>query len=89
MVQVAAELKLTGGLEFFNHPNQICERLCVHLLHDMGAMKFDRSLGSSEFAGYLLIKQTRCDESHHFTLTWGELFITFAQFFRLRSLFVR
>src|SRR6266404_4937234 len=87
--QVDADLALAGGSEFFNHPDQIGERFGAHFLHNVGAMKFDRSLGGGEFAGHLFIQQSGCNQSHHFALTGGELSITLAQFSDFRSLFAR
>ena len=52
-------------------------------------MKFDRSLGGSEFAGDLFVKQSGGNERHHFALTRRELFITLPQFSGFRSLLVR
>src|SRR6185503_20119038 len=79
-------LALARGSKPFSHPNQIGERFRAHFLHDVGAMKFDRSLGGSEFAGDLFIQQSGCNERHHFALTRGELFITLPQFSGFSSL---
>jgi len=53
---------LAGDSELFSHPNQIGERFRAHFLHNVGAMKFDGSLGGSEFACGLFIEQPGCNE---------------------------
>src|SRR6267142_6997888 len=89
LVQVGYELALAGDAELFRHPHQIGEGFGTQLLHDVGAMKFDGSLGGGEFAGDLFVQQSGGNERQHFALTRGELFVTLAQFSGLRSLFVR
>src|SRR6266568_5453409 len=64
-------LKRAGGSKLFSHPNEIGERFCAHLLHDVRAMKFDRALGGGEFAGDLFVQQSGGNERHHFALTRG------------------
>jgi hypothetical protein len=60
LVQVGSNLVLAGDSELFGHPNQIGKRFCAHLLHDVGAMKFNRSLGGSEFAHEPLLITCGC-----------------------------
>src|SRR5580692_4392054 len=88
LAQVDSELTM-GKTKLFPHPHQIGERFSVHLLHDVGAMKFDRSLSSGEFAGNLFIEQAGGNERHHFSLTRGKLFIMFAQFSAFRPILLR
>jgi hypothetical protein len=78
LVQVGDDLVLAGDSELFGHPNQIGKRFYAHLLHDVGAMKFNRSLGGGEFAGNLFVKLPSNNQSHHFPLTRRELLISLA-----------
>src|SRR6266566_452859 len=71
--------------EFFGHADEVGEGFCFHLLHDVGAMKFDRSLGGSEFAGDLFIQHSRSNERHHFTFAWSKLLVALVQFRAFRS----
>jgi len=61
-----------GNSELFGHPNQVGERFCAHLLHNVGAMRLNLSLGGGEFACNLFVKQPSDNESHHFPLTRHE-----------------
>ena len=88
MGQADSDLTLAGSGEFFGHAHEGREGFGFHFLHDVGAMKFDRSLGGSEFAGDLFIEHSRGNEGHDFALARGELFIAFAQFAIFRALFV-
>ncbi len=63
---------LARDSEPFGHPNQVGERFYAHLLRDVGAMKFNRSLGGGEFAGNLFTKLPSNNESDHFPLARGE-----------------
>src|SRR5438270_9249795 len=58
-----------GSGEFFGHSHQVGKGLRFQLLHDVGTVEFDRSLGSSEFAGGLFIKHSGGNERHDLTLT--------------------
>lgn len=80
-----AELTLPGSSKLFRHPDQVRQGFCVHLFHDVGAMKFDRCLGGGEFARDLFIKEAFRNERHYLPLAWRELLITSAHFpdFRL------
>ena len=80
---------MVGDSELLGHPNQIGERFRAHLLHDVGAMKFNCSLGDGEFAGSLFVMLPSNNESRHFAFTRRELLITLAKFSSFRSRFVR
>ena len=77
---------LAGRGEFFGHSHEVGEGPRFHLLHNVGAMEFDRALGGGEFTGDLLIKHSRGNERHHFALTRSKLLIALVQFPSLGSL---
>jgi hypothetical protein len=41
------------------HSNQVRKRFRSHLLHDVSAMKFDRSFAGDQLAGDLFVKQAQ------------------------------
>ena len=61
-------LALAGGCEFLGHSHEVGKRFCAHLLHDVGAMKFDCSLGGSQLAGDLFVEKSCGDKRRHFAL---------------------
>ena len=48
---------LLGGRDpqFLSHPDQLRQRLGLHLVHDLMAMELDRDLARAEFGGDLLV----------------------------------
>jgi len=50
------------------HSNHIRERLRLHLLHDVSAMKFDCSFAGNQLAGDLFVEQAQYQKSQHLSL---------------------
>jgi hypothetical protein len=75
-VHVGGGSLLARHSELFGHPHQIGKRFCAHLLHDVGTMKLNRSLGGGEFAGSLFVELSSNNEGHHFPLSRRELLIS-------------
>ena len=44
--------------QFHSHPDQLRQRLGLHLVHDLIAMELDRDLARAEFGGDLLVEQS-------------------------------
>jgi hypothetical protein len=82
---------LLGGRDpqFLSHPDQLRQRLGLHLVHDLMAMELDRDLARAELGGDLLVEQSRHDQSHHFALARCELFIPLTQLCQSRPLLAR
>src|SRR5882762_8296861 len=60
--------------KFFGGPNQVGQRLDLHLLHDPGAMDFDGFFHCAEFKSDPFVRHPARDQSHHFVLTDRQLF---------------
>ena len=61
------------------HSNQVRERLRPHLLHDVSAMKFDRSFAGDQLASDLFVEQRQYQKSEHHSLARGEQVLAVAQ----------
>ena len=45
-------------------PDQVRQRIRVHLSHHLAAMRFDGDFADAKFERHLLVQQTRHDQSH-------------------------
>jgi len=48
--------------------DKVSEGVRLHFAHHPAAMRFDRDLADAEFAGDLLVQETRYDQRHHLAL---------------------
>ena len=56
---------LAQQAEPLRHRDQLCQRLHLHLLHDLLAMRLDGALGRSELMGDLLVQSAAYDKAEH------------------------
>jgi hypothetical protein len=79
------ELILTGfrrGLasypDLLRHSRKLDNRFSFYFMHDLPAMHFDGNFAAAQPGCYLLVKQTRHDQLHHFPFPLGQRFVTTA-----------
>src|SRR5262245_13250836 len=61
------------------HPDQVCERLGLHLLHDLASMSLNRDLASSQFGTHLLVQPAGHDQLHDLPLASSKRRIAFPE----------
>src|ERR1700754_1246420 len=71
------------------HADELGDRRRLHLLHDVRAMGFDRSLRRRQIESDLLVQHAGDDAGHHFALARGETLVPLAQRRRIVPLLAR